>query len=305
VRPFAPRACKWLSFRGRLPAPPEPSAEPAPASDCGSFTWPLTSWSTRCKEESIRSDVLIVAGRKWCAGRVNQNASCHGLLNTERVGRRLLLYPRGSGGAPPGFVSLFLDSTAEERVFPLDKVDFTLVLRGTGTPDVTKSALRLQHDCQPAAQTARAQPQATTSRRAALTGGCRACRAAVCESDLMAQGLQRFCEASGAVQPGVRLPRERYAVVQRGPAGHTPRGLERVRLPAPSTVMPFSLLPNRSDVLRHRLWQLRQQEGDGLRRAQEPGRDVLSQLAAADAFPLDCFSQGARFLRLPVPELLF
>jgi hypothetical protein len=57
-----------------------------------------------------------------------------------------LLYPRGSCGAPPGFVSLFLDTTAEERVFPLDKVDFTLVLHCTGTPDVTKSARGLQRE---------------------------------------------------------------------------------------------------------------------------------------------------------------
>ncbi len=78
---------------------------------------------------------------RWSA---SQCASRHVLLKrpTERLSRRLLLYPRSSGGAPPGFVSLFLDSTAEEHVFPLDKVDFTLVLHGTGTPDVTKSAQR-------------------------------------------------------------------------------------------------------------------------------------------------------------------
>ena len=53
--------------------------------------------------------------------------------------RRLLLFPHGNAGAPADTVSLFLDS-AEDRHFPLDKVDFTLVLHGNGTPDLKKSA---------------------------------------------------------------------------------------------------------------------------------------------------------------------
>ena len=53
--------------------------------------------------------------------------------------RRLLLFPCGNVGAQAGSVSLFLDS-AEDRHFPLDKVDFTLVLHGNGTPDLKKSA---------------------------------------------------------------------------------------------------------------------------------------------------------------------
>ena len=88
-------------------------------------------------------------GPKVVRRSASQNCLSDALLNrtSEHVGRRLLLYPRGSAGAPPGFASLFLDSTAEERVFALDKVDFTLVLHGNGTLDVTKSALRLQRDC--------------------------------------------------------------------------------------------------------------------------------------------------------------
>jgi hypothetical protein len=83
VRPLSSlsTAHKWLSFRDRLPAPPEPSAEPAPTSDRGSFAWPLPSWSTRCKEESIRSDVFIVAGRKWCASAPVKNCLSHARLN--------------------------------------------------------------------------------------------------------------------------------------------------------------------------------------------------------------------------------
>jgi hypothetical protein len=83
VRPLCSlsTAHKWLSFRGRLPAPPETSAEPAPTSDRGSFPWPLPSWSTRCQEESIRSDVFIVAGRKWCASAPVKNCLSHARLN--------------------------------------------------------------------------------------------------------------------------------------------------------------------------------------------------------------------------------
>ena len=56
------------------------------------------------------------------------------------------MYPNGIVGAPPGYASLFLDSSAEDRRFPLDKVEFTLVLRGKDTPDLKKSAQLLASD---------------------------------------------------------------------------------------------------------------------------------------------------------------
>ena len=58
--------------------------------------------------------------------------------------RRLLLFPRGNSSASAGAVSLFLDS-AEDRHFPLDKVDFTLVLHGT--PDLKKGARQTAFSC--------------------------------------------------------------------------------------------------------------------------------------------------------------
>ena len=51
-----------------------------------------------------------------------------------------MLYPRGSA-AGTRCVSLFLDSSPEDGQFPLDDVEFTLLLHGHGTPDVQKSAL--------------------------------------------------------------------------------------------------------------------------------------------------------------------